>query len=95
MVADTLANQSHERRPTGALPRVLSSSEIVYVFILLTNTDYPLFWGNVRACACNVYAISRVDKSKSVEPDSGVEPEEAGHPSSVTWQWNVWLQCLL
>ncbi len=21
-------------------------------------------------------------------------PEEVGHPSSVTWQWNVWLQCL-
>ncbi len=30
-------------------------SEIVYVFILLTNTRITPFWGNVRACACNVY----------------------------------------
>ncbi len=30
-------------------------SEIVYVFILLTNTRITPFWCNVRSCACNVY----------------------------------------
>ncbi len=29
------------------------------------------------------------------EQQLGTEAEKVGHDSLVTWQWNVWIQCLL
>ncbi len=58
--------------------------------VLLT---FSLLLG-VISCLCKHITKGNVVTSVVDDIVSAIA-EEAGHASSVTWQWNVWLQCLL